>query len=283
MVIEGQHYNVIDAPGTYSLEPLDEAAKVAVNLLDVSQSIINVVDATHLERHLALTIELLAQNKPMVVALNMSDEARHKGIEINIEKLVRKLGIPVIATVARTGEGVKRLIGATLALAVASPGSFQNQTGHPGHHPHIPLYNHEEIQHDHQHLAAEDVWSRVGDIVSEVQRLHHHHHTFGELLEDISVHPVWGGFIAAFVLIIAFAFIRLIGEFFIGGGIGIFGEPWIVLPFGTEFLFDITWKPLLEKLSGLLQEGGFLHQLLIGKPINGEIDFIQSFGLLTSL
>ncbi len=282
MVIEGQHYNVIDAPGTYSLEPLDEAAKVAVNLLDVSQIIINVVDATHLERHLVLTIELLAQNKPMVVALNMSDEARHKGIEINIEKLVRKLGVPVIATVARTGEGVKRVIRAALALAVASPGSCQNQTDHPGHHPHVPFYNHEEVQHDHQHLAAEDVWSRVGDIVSEVQRLHHHHHTFGELLEDISVHPVWGGFIAAFVLIIAFAFIRLIGEFFISGGIGIFGEPWIVLPFGTELLFDITWKPLLEKLSGLLQEGSFLHQLFIGKLIKGEIDFSQSFGLLTS-
>jgi len=97
MRIEGQHYKVIDAPGTYSLEPLDEAAKVEVNLLDVSQRIINVVDATHLERHLALTIELLAQNKPMVVALNMSDEARHKGIEINSEKLESKLGVLVIA------------------------------------------------------------------------------------------------------------------------------------------------------------------------------------------
>jgi ferrous iron transport protein B len=91
-----------------------------------------------------------------------------------------------------------------------------------------------------------------------------------------------GGFSAAFVLIIAFAFIRLIGEFIIGGGIGIFGAPWIVLPFGTEQLFDITWNPLLEKLSGLLQERSFLHQLLIGTPINGEIDFIQAFGFLTS-
>jgi ferrous iron transport protein B len=50
---------------------------------------------------------------------------------------------------------------------------------------------------------------------------------------------------AAFVLIFAFAFIRLIGEFLIGGGIGIFGAPWIVLPFGTGLLFDITWKPFL--------------------------------------
>jgi ferrous iron transport protein B len=135
MGTEGQCYNVIDAPGTYSLEPLDEAAKVTVNLLDASQRIINVVDATHLERHLALTIELLAQNKPMVVALNMSDEDRHKGIEINTEKLAQMLGVPVIATVARTGEGVKRLIRAALALAVTSPGVCQNQLGHPSRHP----------------------------------------------------------------------------------------------------------------------------------------------------
>ena len=87
----------------------------------------------------------------------------------------------------------------------------------------------------------EDVWSRVGEIVSQVQRLHHYQHTFEDLLEDISVHPVSGGFIAAFILLIAFVFIRIIGEFFIGGGIGIFGEPWIVPPFGSEFLFDIIW------------------------------------------
>ena len=109
-------YDVVDAPGTYSLEPLDDAAKVAVDLIDDARRIINVVDATHLERHLTLTLELIAQGKPMVVALNMSDEARHKGIEIDVSRLAKRLGVPVIPTVARTGEGVKRLILATLSL-----------------------------------------------------------------------------------------------------------------------------------------------------------------------
>ena len=279
---EGQSYSVVDAPGTYSLEPLDEAAGVAVNLIDEAKRIINVVDATHLERHLALTIELLAQDKPMVVALNMSDEAQHRGIEIDGKKLSEKLGIPVISTVARSGVGVKRLIQAALALPVKSPVACQDQTGHPGHHPHIPRHSNERFQHDHRHLVEEDVWSQIGAIVSDVQTLHHHRHTLGELLEDISVHPIWGGFAAAFVIIFSFAFVRILGEFLIGGGIGIFGEPLIVLPFGTEHLFDTAWKPLMMKLSSLLREGSFLQQLLIGTLISGEIDFSQSFGLLTS-
>lgn len=282
MGFEGQTYRVVDAPGTYSLEPLDEAAKVAVDLIDEAKRIINVVDATHLERNLALTIELLAQNKPMVVALNMSDEARHRGIEIDVKKLGEKLGVAVITTVARSGLGVRRLIQAALALPVELPFTCRDQSGHPGHHAHIPHHSKEEVKHDHTHLADEDVWSQIGAIINDVQTLHHHRHSFGELLEDISVHPVWGGFAAAFVVLFSFAIVRLIGEFLINGGIGIFGEPWIVLPFGTELLFDIAWKPLMMKLSNLLQEAGFLQQLLIGSLINGEIDFNQSLGLLTS-
>ena len=81
---KGSTLIVVDAPGTYSLEPLDEAARVTVDLIDDAKRIINVVDSTHLERHLPMTLELIAQNKPMVVALNMSDEARHKGIGIDV-------------------------------------------------------------------------------------------------------------------------------------------------------------------------------------------------------
>ena len=278
---EGRDYNVVDAPGSYSLEPLDAAAKVAVDLIGEAKRIINVVDATHLERQLPLTIELLTQGKPMVVALNMSDEARHRGIEIDVKKLAEKLGVAVIPTVARSGLGVRRLIQAALTLPVESPAPCRDQSGHPGHRAHIPHDSKEEVKYDHRQLADEDVWSRIGAIIHDVQTLHDHRHTFGELLEDISVHPVWGGFAAAFVVLFSFAIVRLIGEFLIGGGIGIYGEPWIVLPFGTEALFDTAWKPLMMKLSNLLQEDGFLHQLLIGSLINGEIDFGQSFGLLT--
>jgi ferrous iron transport protein B len=275
-------FTVVDAPGTYSLEPLDEAARVTVDLIDGAGRIINVVDATHLERHLPLTLELLAQEVPMVVALNMCDEARHKGIEIDEQALSEELGVPVVAIVARSGEGIKNLITTCLALpprrrvAAADP-------GHPGHHPHL--------EHSpagggpaggHVHLDRNRVWRRIGDVVEKVQTLHHHHHTVGDRLEELSIHPWWGSLVALLVVTVSFSAIRLIGEFLITGGIGIVGRPWLQLPFGSELLFETLLQPLLLKLSALLRPGSFMHGLLIGSLVDGRVDFMQSFGLLSS-
>jgi len=281
MRFTGAYYQVVDAPGTYSLEPLDEAARVAVDLIDDAGRIINVVDTTRLERHLPLTLELIAQKKPMVVALNMSDEARHKGIRIDADKLAVKLGVPVIPIVARTGEGVNKLIASLFALPLA-PAREMDESRHPGHHPHIQHSYPQKPASEHTHLDRDRVWQRIGKIVEEVQTLVHHHHSFGERLEDISVHPVWGGLFALMVLAVSFSLTRLLGEFLIGGGIGIIGEPWIELPFGTELFFSWAVEPLLMKLSMLLGEGSFMHKLLIGTLIDGRIDFMQSFGMLTS-
>jgi ferrous iron transport protein B len=287
MRFANDNYEVVDAPGTYSLEPLDDASRVAIDLIDDAKRIINIVDATHLERHLPLTMELLAQGKPMVVALNMSDEARHRGVEIDVGKLAERLGVPVIPTVARTGEGVRKLILAALSLDIDKQKAAKKDYERNGRrsvtgHPHIAHHYGRSQVKGHRHLAEDKVWCRVGEIVDDVQTLHHHHHTFGEWLEDVSVHPVWGGLVAVLVLVVSFVLIRMIGEFLIGGSIGIVGEPWVQIPFGTEALFDVAWKPLMMKLSGVLGEGTFLHNLLIGQLIGGEIDFMQSFGILTS-
>lgn len=294
MRFANDNYEVVDAPGTYSLEPLDDAARVTLNLLDSARRIINVVDATHLERHLTLTLELLAQGKSMVVALNMSDEARHKGIEIDVRKLAERLGVPVVPTVARTGEGVKRLILTALALDtdrhnVSKKGDAGNEMkgvteegGHPWHHPHIAHHNKNNHIEDHKHIPEESIWTKVGKIVDEVQTMHHHHHSFGQWLEDASVHPLWGALFAVVVLALSFSLIRLIGEFLVSGSIGIVGKPWVQVPFGMEPLFEVAWKPLMTRLSTVLGGEGFLHNLLIGNLIGGQIDFKQSFGLLTT-
>ncbi|MFA4948315.1 MAG: ferrous iron transport protein B [Candidatus Krumholzibacteriia bacterium] len=280
-------YRVVDAPGTYSLEPLDEAARVAIDLIDAAGLIINVVDATHLERHLPLTLELIAQGKPVVVALNMSDEARHLGIEIHIERLEELLGVPVVPTVARTGEGVVRLIETALFRDIPVRGArdeeaARDESGHPAHHPHMPHHHAGEQANGHEHIADEKVWSRVGEIVDEVQVLRHHHHTFSQWIEDASVHPRLGGLFALLVLALSFSVVRMIGEFLVSGGVGVAGEPWFRVPFGMEPLFDAAWRPLMAKLSASLGGDGFLHHLLIGNLIDGRIDFKQSFGLLTT-
>ncbi len=107
--IHNSKIDLIDLPGTYSLQTTDDAELVAVKALMDSQDstiIINVIDASVLSRSLELTIQLLELKKPMVVALNMIDEAEKKGININDDGLSELLGVPVIRTIGNKGVGV---------------------------------------------------------------------------------------------------------------------------------------------------------------------------------
>jgi ferrous iron transport protein B len=107
----GYTCDCIDLPGTYSLTAGDPAELEARRHLlsgDVDV-IINVVDASLLIRSLELTLQLLELEVPMVLCLNMMDEAQRKGIQIDIQKLSNLLGIPVIPTIATTGKGLKEL------------------------------------------------------------------------------------------------------------------------------------------------------------------------------
>ena len=76
---------VLDVPGTYTLEPLTKAEEIACLMLKTGDLVINIVNATNLERNLYLTLQLLEKNIPVIVALNMWDDTKHKGIEIDVE------------------------------------------------------------------------------------------------------------------------------------------------------------------------------------------------------
>jgi ferrous iron transport protein B len=110
--IEGKVVNIIDLPGTYSLHPSDPAERVVLTHLfhEKPDMMINVVDASILNRSLELTEELLELQYPMVVALNMVDLAEKKGIKIDSKRLESLLGVPVVPTIATHGRGVKDLI-----------------------------------------------------------------------------------------------------------------------------------------------------------------------------
>lgn len=114
--VYGRVLNIIDLPGTYSLNPSDDAEKVALTHLfsEKPDLIVNVIDASVLGRSLELTLELMELEYPMIVALNMMDLAERKGISINIEELERALGVPVIPTIATHGRGLKELLEACL-------------------------------------------------------------------------------------------------------------------------------------------------------------------------
>ena len=240
MKIGEERPDVIDVPGTYTLEPTCKAEEVAVQMLKDGDVVINIVNATNLERNLYLTLELLEKNISVIVALNMWDETKHQGIYIDVPKLEKRLGVPVVPTCGLTGEGIKELVSrAEEAKALdLSPSSDSEK------------------------------WEKIGEIVEDVQRLTHHHHTFLQRLEELSIKPFSGIAIAIGVVYSAFWAIRLIGE----GLITYILEP----------LFDKVWIPLMLKLSTLLGSDTFLHNVLIGKLIDGTIDFKMSFGVLTT-
>lgn len=236
---DGETIEIIDAPGTYSLTTTNKAEEVAVSLLDKADVIVNVIDATSLERCLLLTIELLQRRKPVIVALNMWDEAQHLGIHIDIRELENLLQVPVVPTVAITAEGIKELVRRLDEARVSE---------RPG-------------------LKDEDqIWMEVGHIVRNVQVVAHRHHNVWDRLTDATVKSGTGWLAALGVLFALFWMVRFMGE--------------SLIRYGAEPLFELGRAPLMA-LSNWIGPG-FLRAILIGKLIDGQVDFIQSMGILTT-
>ncbi|MGX1983713.1 ferrous iron transport protein B [Thermolongibacillus altinsuensis] len=109
---------LIDLPGIYSLNPLSRDESVVTHFLlsEPFEGILNIVDASQLERNLLLTVQLLEFGKPLAIALNMTDVAERRGIFVNEKRLAEKLGVPVVPIVARTGKGCEQLNEQTFAF-----------------------------------------------------------------------------------------------------------------------------------------------------------------------
>lgn len=255
--IEGEEAELIDVPGVYSLEPISKADEVAVQMLKEGQLIINVVDATNLERSLYLTMCLIEQGIPMLVALNMWDDVKHKGIQIDLEKLHSFLNVPIIPTVAVTGEGIKELVTQIKEAKV--------KIVHP--------------------RPDEERWAEIGKIIKETQIITHRHHTLLEKLGDASIVPYTGLPIAFLVLLFSFALIRLLGESMIRYIFDPFFYrlygPMIIrlvnIPFPSGFIHDILLghsKDFLESM-GLLTTGLYV-------PLSMVFPYVFSFYLVLS-
>ena len=119
MTFEGRQLRIIDLPGTYSLRAYSpEEAYVAYTLeQDDVDAIINVLDSGNLERNLLLTMQLRRRGLPVVCALNMYDELTESGSRLDSEALCRRMGMPMIPTVGRTGEGIPDLLRAAIDMA----------------------------------------------------------------------------------------------------------------------------------------------------------------------
>lgn len=111
--IGDEEYEVIDTPGMYSLLPITEEERVTRRILldEKVDLIIHIVDAKNLERMLPLTLQLIETGLPVILVLNIIDEAEKVGMKINVEGVEKDLNIPAVATVSTTGRGVDILKG----------------------------------------------------------------------------------------------------------------------------------------------------------------------------
>jgi len=109
--IDNKTFEVLDTPGMYSLIPVTEEEDVTRRIIMETEStiIIHIIDAKNLDRMLPLTLQLIEAGLPIILVLNMMDEAKKRGIDINSDILQDILGIPVVKTVAVTGEGITQL------------------------------------------------------------------------------------------------------------------------------------------------------------------------------
>lgn len=128
----GYHFRIIDLPGTYSLSAYSpEELYVRKNLVeDTPDVVVNVVDASNLQRNLYLTTQLIDMDLRVVMALNMYDELTLKGDKLDIKQLGYLLGMPIVPTVSRTGEGINDLFDKVIQI-------YENQDPHLARHIHI--------------------------------------------------------------------------------------------------------------------------------------------------
>ena len=165
MRYKNETVEIIDAPGTYSLEPSNKAEQVASDILKEADIVINVIDATNLERNLYLTLELLDQKKPMVIVLNLWDETKHLGIHIDKEKLQNMLQVPIVTTVALTGEGIKELVDEI---------------------PNAKTPKKKKVK------SEEERWIEIGRIIKKIEYVEHRHHSLRDRISDLTIHPATG-------------------------------------------------------------------------------------------
>ena len=116
----GLTVNIVDLPGTYSLTAYSPEEIIARDYIiqERPDVVINVVDATNLERNLYLTVQILELDVPVILALNMTDDLQKNGAKINVDQLSQLLGnVPVVQTAANKGKGIPDLIAKAIRMA----------------------------------------------------------------------------------------------------------------------------------------------------------------------
>jgi ferrous iron transport protein B len=217
---------LIDAPGTYGLGEHSEEERITTDLIGQAAVVVNVVDAAHLDRDLFLTLQLVESGVPMVVALNLIDEARRAGAEPDAAELERTLGVPVVPTVAVSGEGLAQL---GEALARAQPGGWS-------------LNGSDDLA---RRRAADELYARVVPATRKRRRI-------AEWLGRASVTLHWG------ILMLAAS---LVGVYLL---VGVLVAQNLVT-FTEGRLGQEIWEPFARSAATYIGLGGPLREVVVGE------------------
>ncbi len=263
---------VIDTPGVYGISSFNDEERVARDVILQADVVVNIVNATHLERDLFLTQQIIDTGAPVIVALNMLDEAEKMGLKIDIDLLRNELGVPVVPTVAIRKKGLDFLAKSIFRAKVGnSSPDLQSQldplfakTGNRGEALLI-LEGDPEIAAKYKlpmGNSREEVYlkrrERVNRIVERVMRSVHTKEGPSQILGRLLLHPLtgWPILIAALWLMYQF-----IGIFIAGTVVGVTEE---------EIMLGFYEPAVRSFISRIVSPESMLGQVLIGE-----------FGLLT--
>ena len=170
---QGYHFRIVDLPGTYSLSAYTpEELYVRKHIIEETPDvIINVIDSSNLERNLYLTTQLIDMNVRMVIALNMYDELQKSGSQLDYIKLGQLLGVPMVPTICRKGEGIEQLF--HVAISAYEGGDFLSQKGEIRAEVLNELKDwHENYVPDHEYGSNEDVRSDQREAIRHIHINH---------------------------------------------------------------------------------------------------------------
>lgn len=240
----GKAVRVLDLPGTYSLDATSPDEEITRNVVQgkiaeeqEQDAFLCVVDATNLKLHLGLVLEMIALGRPVLVVLNMMDEARRRGMQINTQKLSERLGVPVVETVAVRSSGIENLKNAL------EQGKYS-----------VPQTELSGLKGD-SHQRVENILNDVVNFVDQEDKR-------TDFLDKIFLHPVLGLISLAVMMFVIFQAVFAWAAPFMDGIESFFG--WL-----GEFLGEYISHPLLNSLvvDGIIAGAGgvvvFLPQILI--------------------
>ncbi len=263
---------VIDTPGVYGISSFNDEERVARDVILSADLIVNVVDAVHLERDLFLTLQVIDTGIPVLVALNMVDDAAQKGIQVDAHLLEHLLGVPVVSTVAVKGQGLEQVRGRLDEARVGSvPATLQrelkealNRIGSQAEallvlegDPHV-AERHGIAPGDRREAIYSDRRERVNDLVCHVLSETQQGVDFATRLGRWMLRPATG--VPFFLLAVSLMF-YFIGVFVAQDVVG----------FTEETLMQGYYEPMMRGLVGrYVSEESVLGAFLIGE-----------FGLMT--